>query len=321
MSTTKRLDRLGLMGIASAIALTAAVGWSSTAWSADKNAQQWQLPLHSQSQGGQSGGQRQGGQNGGQPQIQFRPQANNRQLQFQNGNGQQWNSHQQVNNQQQWQFKNGQQRMTNQPQWQNRNGQPSYNGQQRVTNQPQWLNRNGQPSYNGQQRVTNQPQWQNRNGQQWNGQPTRNGQFVQQNNNNQWRNAQNGQSHNMQVLTTNVTTRYDWHNYQPGHRPADWDSRNRNVDFRAYQWNRTAQVRYHYRPYEPPHGWYYRHWTYGEVFPTIFWSQNYWLTDYYSFGLDNPPYGYVWVRYGPDALLVNVYNGQILSVEYNVFYA
>lgn len=301
MNTSKRLDRLGLMGIASAIALTAAVGWSSTAWSADKNAQQWQQPQHSQSQGGQSGGQRQG--NGGQPQMQFRPQANNQPPQFQNRSGQQWNGHQQVNNQQQWQFKN----------------------QQRANNQPQFRNGNGQ-QWNSHQQVNNQQQWQYRNGQQWNGQPSRNGQFVPQNqwgnnNNNQWRNAQNGQSRNMQVRTTNVTTRYDWHNYQPGHRPADWNSRNHNVDFRAYQWNRTAQVRYHYRPYEPPHGYYYRRWAYGQIFPTIFWTQNYWLTDYYSFGLDNPPYGYVWVRYGPDALLVNVYDGQILSVEYNVFYA
>jgi Ni/Co efflux regulator RcnB len=36
-------------------------------------------------------------------------------------------------------------------------------------------------------------------------------------------------------------------------------------------------------------------------------------------GLIDPPYGYVWVRYGPDALLVNVENGLILSVMYGVF--
>ncbi len=125
----------------------------------------------------------------------------------------------------------------------------------------------------------------------------------------------------MQVRTTSVTTRYDWHNYRQGQRPPEWNQHAHDVDFHSYQWNRTSQQRYHYRPYEPPHGYYYRHWTYGQVFPTVFWSQNYWLTDYYSFGLVNPPYGYVWVRYGPDALLVNVYNGQILSVEYNVFYA
>jgi Ni/Co efflux regulator RcnB len=36
--------------------------------------------------------------------------------------------------------------------------------------------------------------------------------------------------------------------------------------------------------------------------------------------LPDPPYGYVWVRYGPDAMLVAVDNGQILSVVYGLFY-
>lgn len=278
MSNTKTLDRLGLMGIASAIALSAAiaVGGAAPAWSADKNQQQWQ-----QQQQQHNGNNNRGGQ------------AQNR-----NG-GQNWSGH------------NGS--FAQQNQWQNRNVQ---NGNNRIFTQnhngQQWQYRNGQ---NG--TIRNGQFTQNHNGQQWqNGygqNNNRNGQFVQQN---QWKNNNN------RVRTGNVTTRYDWHNYQPGHRPSDWDQRNHGVNFHSYQWNRTAQVRYHYgRPYDPPHGYYYTRWVYGQVFPTIFWTQNYWLTDYYSFGLDNPPYGYVWVRYGPDALLVNVYNGQILSVEYGVFYA
>ena len=34
----------------------------------------------------------------------------------------------------------------------------------------------------------------------------------------------------------------------------------------------------------------------------------------------DPPYGYVWVRYGDDALLVDVDTGEILRVVYGVFY-
>jgi Ni/Co efflux regulator RcnB len=56
------------------------------------------------------------------------------------------------------------------------------------------------------------------------------------------------------------------------------------------------------------------------VLPTIFWRRNYWISDYWMFGLMNPPYGYVWVRYGEDALLVNVQTGRILQVVYSVFY-
>lgn len=288
MSKTKTLNRTGLMSIASAIALSAAiaVGGVQPAWSADagKDQNQWQ--------------QHQGGGGGKQGQQQFR----------QTNNGQSHGNAQFTQNRggTQWQNKSGQNGT-------NQNG-TTHNGQftQNHNGQPTWQNGNGQngTTHNGQftQNHNGQPTWQN-----GNGQNSHNGQFVQQN---QWKNNNN------RVRTANVTTRYDWHNYQPGHRPSDWDQRNHGVNFHNYQWNRTAQVRYHYgHSYVPPHGYYYKRWVYGQVFPTIFWTQNFWLTDYYSFGLDNPPYGYVWVRYGPDALLVNVYNGQILSVEYGVFYA
>jgi Ni/Co efflux regulator RcnB len=48
--------------------------------------------------------------------------------------------------------------------------------------------------------------------------------------------------------------------------------------------------------------------------------RDYWLTDWWMFDLPIPPYGYEWVRYGDDALLINTYTGQILEVEYGVFY-
>jgi Ni/Co efflux regulator RcnB len=38
------------------------------------------------------------------------------------------------------------------------------------------------------------------------------------------------------------------------------------------------------------------------------------------FGLLIPPYGYVWVRYGDDALLVDTRTGMVLQVRYGVFY-
>jgi Ni/Co efflux regulator RcnB len=48
--------------------------------------------------------------------------------------------------------------------------------------------------------------------------------------------------------------------------------------------------------------------------------QDYWLTDFYDFGLTPPPPGTVWVRYGDDALLIDEYNGEVIQVAYNVFY-
>jgi len=113
---------------------------------------------------------------------------------------------------------------------------------------------------------------------------------------------------------------FDWHAYTPGHRPPDWDARHRNFDRTFWQRNFNAEHRYHWRAYERPRGWYEHHWVYGEVLPSLFWSRDYWIDSYSDFGLSDPPYGYVWVRDGDDALLVDVGDGTILRVVYGVFY-
>jgi len=37
-------------------------------------------------------------------------------------------------------------------------------------------------------------------------------------------------------------------------------------------------------------------------------------------GLDGAPYGYRWVRYGPDLLMVELSTGRIADVIYGAFY-
>jgi len=108
--------------------------------------------------------------------------------------------------------------------------------------------------------------------------------------------------------------------YVPGHRPANWNNRPRTHDPRHYHHNYVAVHRYHWRPYVRPHGWYYRRWVYGERFPSIFWTRDYWITDYWLFGLAIPPYGCEWVRYGHDAVLINIETGEILQVIYGIYY-
>lgn len=99
------------------------------------------------------------------------------------------------------------------------------------------------------------------------------------------------------------------------HQPTQWNRQD-------YQRNVTASRHFHWSngSYHRPHGWYYRRWVYGEVFPSLFWDRDYWITDYWNYGLDDPPYGYVWVRYGDDAVLINEDTGEILQVEYGIFY-
>jgi Ni/Co efflux regulator RcnB len=58
----------------------------------------------------------------------------------------------------------------------------------------------------------------------------------------------------------------------------------------------------------------------GDFLPGIFFSTQYWLNDWDAYGLYPPPPGTRWVRYGPDALLIDRYSGEIIRVEYNAFY-
>jgi Ni/Co efflux regulator RcnB len=112
---------------------------------------------------------------------------------------------------------------------------------------------------------------------------------------------------------------YDWATYQPGHRPPQWQQYSQNFNPRPYQVNRISGHSYHSQPYMQPQGWYNQRWAYGQTLPPAYWGRGYWLISYSEFGLIDPPYGYVWVREGDDALLVNVENGLILSAIYGVF--
>ena len=69
-----------------------------------------------------------------------------------------------------------------------------------------------------------------------------------------------------------------------------------------------------------PRGYHYRRWSIGLILPSIFLSNYYYYDQYASFGLYPPPFGYRWVRYGPDLLLVNMRTGRIRDVVYGAFY-
>jgi len=101
--------------------------------------------------------------------------------------------------------------------------------------------------------------------------------------------------------------------------PPQGIARPQQLDRPAYNHNFTAQNSYHIGPYHAPRGYRYRRWSYGDMLPQMFWGRNYWLTDYWLFGLDVPPMGYEWVRYGPDALLIDVNNGEVVQVIYGRF--
>lgn len=90
--------------------------------------------------------------------------------------------------------------------------------------------------------------------------------------------------------------------------------------FNNYHRSYNATRRFRAPAYRRPSGWYDRRWTFGEFLPSLFWSSNYWLNDYNTYDLPPPPYGAVWVRNGNDALLIDRDSGEIISIEYGVFY-
>lgn len=101
--------------------------------------------------------------------------------------------------------------------------------------------------------------------------------------------------------TRHRTTQRSYGTYRIGHRPTTFHRVN------------VTTFRY-------PRGYRYRTWSVGSILPRLFLSSSYYYGNYGALGLGAPPPGYVWVRYGPDLLLVNRYTGRIADVIRGAFY-
>jgi Ni/Co efflux regulator RcnB len=105
----------------------------------------------------------------------------------------------------------------------------------------------------------------------------------------------------------------------PGFRPGG-----KRPQYNAQFFPRTFNIgqRFQWRggPWRGPQGYYYRPWGYGQVLPFGWFSAQYYINDYYDYDLPVPPYGYEWIRNGPDALLVDIGNGEVVSSVPGAFY-
>lgn len=72
--------------------------------------------------------------------------------------------------------------------------------------------------------------------------------------------------------------------------------------------------------YVRPSGWYNHRWVFGERLPRAFFAPQYFILNFGLYGLMPPWPGYEWVRYGNDALLIDVDTGEVIRVEYDLFY-
>ncbi len=92
-----------------------------------------------------------------------------------------------------------------------------------------------------------------------------------------------------------------------------------------YDWNRARRYNrenFHLPRYYAPYGWDYgyRRFSIGFRLSSILFEQNYWIDDPYYYDLP-PAYGpYRWVRYYNDALLVDIYTGEVVDTVYDIFW-
>lgn len=97
----------------------------------------------------------------------------------------------------------------------------------------------------------------------------------------------------------------------PGMRPPDRPS---------WNWHGGAHRPIAGPAFRYPHGYSYRRWSVGAFLPSLFLSTVYYYNDWRTLGIDPPPPGRRWVRYGPDLLLVNTRTRRVEDVIYGVFY-
>lgn len=159
-----------------------------------------------------------------------------------------------------------------------------------------------------------------------------------QNDNNRWRNNNNGNNDRFRNNDNNRRQGDDrfrnrdnnnqgswrgnanWRDNNDRNRNNNWNNNNYRNNWTQYRRNFNSPRRFNVGIYHAPRGYYYHRYSYGDRLPALYFARNYWLSEFLLYGLFAPPPGLIWVRYGPDALLVDQYTGEIVQVRYNVFY-
>ncbi len=109
--------------------------------------------------------------------------------------------------------------------------------------------------------------------------------------------------------------------YNGNYRAPTWNRNWRNsgrYDWRDYR-NRHRST-FHVGFYIDPFGWGYHRYNIGWRLWPSYYSSNYWLDDPAMYALPYAPWPYRWVRYYNDAMLVNVFTGQVVDVMYDFFW-
>ena len=101
------------------------------------------------------------------------------------------------------------------------------------------------------------------------------------------------------------------------HWRGDWRSNQR------YDWQnlrRHHQSLFHLGFYYDPFGWGYRPYSIGWRLWPSYYQSSYWLNDPWMYRLPYAPPGYRWIRYYDDALLIDMWDGEVADVIYDFFW-
>ena len=110
--------------------------------------------------------------------------------------------------------------------------------------------------------------------------------------------------------------------YRDGDRYSSW-SRDWRRDNRYNWYSYRNQYRDRYRLgryYAPYSNYSYSRLSIGFRLGSLFFGSRYWINDPWQYRLPEAYGPYRWVRYYDDALLVNIYSGEVVDVIYDFFW-
>ena len=110
--------------------------------------------------------------------------------------------------------------------------------------------------------------------------------------------------------------------YRPSPNRGDRDRGRPRYDSRRYPPQVRARQHYQWRGpiYRTPPGFYVTLWSYGDYLPWTWYTPNYYIDNWWWYGLDYPPAGFEWVRISRDAVLIDAWSGRIYQVVYDLFW-
>jgi Ni/Co efflux regulator RcnB len=112
--------------------------------------------------------------------------------------------------------------------------------------------------------------------------------------------------------------RGDYREAREDRRELREDIRERNEDWREYR--RTHRDVFRRGAYRGPRGYVYRPVRIGYRFAPAYYGRSYWIADPWTYRLRRPAAGLRWIRYGNDAVLVNMRTGRVVDVNTGFFW-